>query len=366
MDRNLLHNIALTLIPDVGPVLAKVLISYCGSAEAVFSASKKELSKIPQVGLKTIEKVKNNKEAFAHAEAQIKYLEKAGGKAIVFHDDSYPKRLKHFESSPLVIYCRGEMNLNHPRTVAIIGTRKPSELGRINCEKLIEGLKSYDVQIISGLAYGIDTCAHTQAVKLGIETIGVMGHGLDRMYPASNRKLASQMTENGGVLTEFPTETNPDRENFPMRNRIIASMSDVIIVVESKKRGGSIITAEFANTYNKDVFAIPGRLNDEVSEGCNRLIKQHKANLLESAADVGYIMRWDEIDKAKVVQKALFIDFTAGEQKVIDVLKEVQQITIDELNYRIKMPPSELASMLLNLEFKGAIRALPGKKYILG
>ena len=366
MNKNLLHNIALTLIQDVGPVLAKLLISYCGSAESVFSASKKELSRVPQVGLKTIEKIKNNKDAFLKAENQIKYLEKVGGRAVIFHSDEYPQRLKHFDSSPLVLYSRGNMNLNHPRTVAIIGTRKPTELGRINCEKLIEGLQPYGVQIISGLAFGIDTCAHTQSVKLGIETIGVMGHGLDRMYPAANKKLASQMIENGGVLTEFPTETNPDRENFPMRNRIIASMSDVIVVVESKKRGGSIITAEFANNYNKDVFAIPGRLNDEVSEGCNRLIKQHKAYLLESANDIGYIMRWDETDKDKVVQKSLFIDFNPDEQKVIDILKKESQITIDDLNFQLKMTPSELASMLLNLEFKGAIRSLPGKKYILG
>jgi len=365
MDKNLLHNIALTLIPDVGPVIAKLLISYCGSAEAVFSASKKELSKIPQIGLKTVEKLKNHGDVFAEAEAQIKYLDKIGGRAITFHSKDYPQRMKHFDSSPLVLYCRGEMNLNHQRTVAIIGTRKPTEQGKINCEKLIAGLQPYGVQIISGLAFGIDTCAHTQAVNIGMETIGVMGHGLDRLYPASNKKLASRMIKKGGLLTEFPIETNPDRENFPMRNRIIASMSDVIVVVESKKRGGSIITAEFANSYNKDVFAIPGRINDEVSEGCNRLIKQHKAHLLESAEDIGYIMRWDEIDKEKVVQKSLFIEYTPVEQNVMDVLKKSNEITIDDLNYQLKMTPSELASMLLNLEFKGAIRSLPGKKYIL-
>lgn len=365
MDKNLLHNIALTLTSDIGPVMAKLLISYCGSAESVFTASKKELSKIPQVGLKTIEKLKNNADAFSRAEQQINYLDKIGARAVVFHSDEYPHRLKHFDSSPLVLYSRGQMNLNHPRTVAIIGTRKPTEQGKINCEKLIAGLQAYNVQIVSGLAFGIDTCAHTQSVKLGIETIGVMGHGLDRMYPTANKNLAAQMIEHGGVLTEFPTETNPDRENFPMRNRIIASMSDVIVVVESKKRGGSIITAEFANSYNKDVFAIPGRINDEVSEGCNRLIKQHKAYLLESADDIGYIMRWDEMDKEKVVQKSMFIDFTPEEQKVIDALKKSSQITVDELNYQLKMTPSGLASLLLNLEFKGAIRSLPGKKYIL-
>ena len=226
-------------------------------------------------------------------------------------------------------------------------------------------MKSYDVQIISGLAFGIDTCAHSQAVKEGIETIGVMGHGLDRLYPSANKKLAARMIAHGGLVTEFPTETKPDRENFPMRNRIIASMSDVVVVVESKKKGGSIITAEFANSYNKDVFAIPGRVTDENSEGCNRLIKQHKAHLLESADDIGYIMRWDEFDKKKTIQKSLFIEYDDEEKRIVDVIKEANEITIDGLNARVGMTPSSLASMLLNLEFKGAIRSLPGKKYIL-
>ena len=365
MDKNLLHNIALTLVSDVGPVMAKLLISYCGSAEAVFRASKKELYRIPQVGTKIINGIQNNKEAFTKAEAQLAYLERIDGKAITFHSNEYPRRLKHFDSSPLVIYCRGSMNLNHPRTVAIIGTRMPTEQGKINCERLVEGLKPYDVQIISGLAFGIDTCAHSQAVKEGIETIGVMGHGLDRLYPSANKKLAARMIIHGGLVTEFPTETKPDRENFPMRNRIIASMSDVVVVVESKKKGGSIITSEFANAYNKDVFAIPGRVTDQNSEGCNRLIKQHKAHLLESADDIGYIMRWDEFDKKKSIQKSLFIEYDDEEKRIVDVIKEANEITIDGLNAKVGMTPSSLAAMLLNLEFKGAIRSLPGKKYIL-
>ncbi len=364
MDQNLLNNIALTMVPEVGPVMAKLLISYCGSAELVFKASKKELLKIPGIGPKTVDKVISS-DTFERAETQLKFLSNNGGKAVVFHSDEYPQRLKHFESSPLVLYLKGDMNLNHKRTVAIIGTRKPTEQGKINCEKLIEGLQDYDVQIISGLAFGIDTCAHKKSVEINTETIGVMGHGLDILYPAENRKLVSKMVINGGVLTEFPINTRPDRENFPMRNRIIASMSDVVVVVESKRKGGSIITAEFANNYNKDVFAIPGRTTDEVSEGCNKLIKQHKANLLESAADIGYIMRWDETDKSRVVQKALFIDFDNEEQKLIDILKEKESVTVDEFSHLLKLPPSNLASMLLNLEFKGAIRSLPGKKYIL-
>jgi DNA processing protein len=316
------------------------------------------------VGPKTVQKIISS-DTFPRAEEQMKYLSNHDGKAIVFHSNEYPQRLKHFESSPLVLYLKGNMNLNHKRTVAVIGTRKPTEQGKINCEKLIEGLLDYDVQILSGLAFGIDTCAHKSSVDSVTETIGVMGHGLDILYPAENRKLVNKMINNGGVLTEFPINTRPDRENFPMRNRIIASMSDVIVVVESKRKGGSIITAEFANNYNKDVFAIPGRTTDEASEGCNKLIKQHKANLLESAADIGYIMRWDEMDKSRVVQKALFIDFNEEEQKLIDILKNKESVTVDQFSHLLKLPPSNLASILLNLEFKGAIRALPGKKYIL-
>lgn len=364
MDQNILNNIALTMVPDVGPVNSKLLISYCGSAEAVFKSSKAALLKIPGIGPRTVERVKKS-DTLGPATEQMEFLEKSNSKAFVFHSDEYPKRLKHFDTSPLVLYGKGNMNLNHPRTVAIIGTRKPTELGKINCEKLIEGLQDYGVQIISGLAFGIDTCGHKKSVDLGTETIGVMAHGLDMLYPAQNRKLVSQMIEKGGILTEYPIGTNPDRENFPMRNRIIASMSDVVVVIESKRRGGSIITAEFANTYNKDVFAIPGRITDEVSEGCNKLIKQHKAHLLESAKDISYIMRWDELDQQRTVQKSLFIDYTAEEQKIVDILKEQESATIDEMTYKLGLASSELSSMLLVLEFKGAVRPLPGKKYIL-
>ncbi|MEE9437629.1 MAG: DNA-processing protein DprA [Saprospiraceae bacterium] len=363
-DDILLHNIALSTVKDIGPKLSKHLISYCGSAEAVFTSSVKQLSKVPGIGPKTIDRIKKAN-TYHRAEKEIEYLHKTKSQAISFHEKGYPHRLKHYDSSPLVLYYRGNINLNHPRTVAIIGTRKPTDQGKIICDRLVADLESYGIQVISGLAYGIDTCAHKKSVDINIPTIGVMGHGLDLLYPATNKKLSKQMQENGGLLTEFPIGTNPDRENFPMRNRIIASMSDVVVVVESKKRGGSIITAEFANNYNKDVFAFPGRINDESSEGCNRLIKQHKANLLESAADIGYIMRWDELDKPKTVQTKLFIDLTEEDKEILEIIKEKNHISIDEINYRLKVTPSVLASLLLNLEFKGAIRSLPGKKYAL-
>lgn len=364
MNQITLYNIALTMIPRIGPILAKYLISYCGSAEEVFKSNSKALNKIPNIGHATINQIKNS-DTLDLAKKQLEYLDKIGGEAISFHDSNYPRRLKHFESCPVVIYTKGKMEMNHQRTVAIVGTRKPTNAGKIQCEKIIDGLKPYGVQIISGLAFGVDTCAHTKSVNSEIETIGVLGHGLDRLYPSSNINLVSRMVKKGGLLTEFPIHTNPDRENFPMRNRIIAAMSDVVIVVESKRKGGSIITAEFANSFNKDVFALPGRVDDETSEGCNKLIKQHKAHLLESAADVGYIMRWETLDKKEAIQQKLFVDLNPDEQKVVDVMKISKEITVDELHHNLQMPHSELASILLNLEFSALIKSLPGKKYIL-
>jgi len=233
------------------------------------------------------------------------------------------------------------------------------------CEKIIEGLLPYNVLVVSGLAYGIDATAHRKCIEVNIPTIGVLGHGLDRYYPAEHRSLAKKMIDHGGVLTEFPSGTKPDRENFPMRNRIIAALSDVVIVIESKRKGGSIITAEFANEYNKDVFALPGPVTEELSEGCNKLIKQNKAHLIESAADVAYITRWEEIDAGKVFQKQLFVELDEDETKMVAILRDNKEIAVDAITYKMGKSPSEVASILLSLEFKGIVKSLPGKKYVL-
>lgn len=352
------------MIDNIGPIFAKYLISYCGDVQAVFEATEKQLATIPNIGPATINKIKNA-EVFDKADQQLAFLEKNGMKAYTYLDDEYPRRLKHFETSPIVLYFNGNGNLNHSRTVAIIGTRKVTDRGAIICKKIVEGLKPYNVQIISGLAYGVDSLAHKYAVEENISTIGVLGHGQDLIYPASNRALAKRMLENGGTITEFPIESRLNREHFPMRNRIIAAMSDAVIVVESAKKGGSIITAEFANQFNKDVFAVPGRTNDEYSEGCNRLIKQHKANLLESAEDIAYIMRWEEIDKSKDIQTSLFVELEPEEQKIVNILKSNPEINIDELNYKLELQASQLAALLISMEFKGVIKSLPGKKYIV-
>lgn len=364
MTSDLAYYIALTKVPKIGPVLAKNLISYCGSVTDVFFAKTENLEKIPGIGPQIAKEILNAG-TLLEAEKEIEFALKNGIDIISYHDGRYPRRLLQVDSCPVVLYAKGNADLNHYRTVAVVGTRTPTEQGKVICEKIVEGLAAYNVLIVSGLAFGIDALAHKMSVTLGMPTLGVLGHGLDRIYPGSHKALADKMIKNGGLLTEFTTGTLPDKENFPMRNRIIAALSDVVIVVESKRKGGSVITAEFANEYNKDVFAVPGRVNDEYAEGCNKLIKQNKAHLLESAADIAYIMRWEEMDAGRNIQGQLFADLNPVEHQVIDIIRNAKEITIDVLTYKLRLPPSEVSSLLLTMEFKGVVRSLPGKKFML-
>lgn len=360
-----LYKIALTKIDMVGAVMARQLVSYCGGIKEVFELNKKELLKIPQVGLKVTENILTGT-ALKSAEAELEFIEKEGINFAFYLDSHYPERLKHYPDSPTIIYYKGSLNIDKQRTVGIVGTRTPSENGKINCEKLVEELKPYGAYIISGLAHGIDSIAHKTAVQHDMPTIGILGHGLHMLYPAQNRKLASRMLDQGGaIVSEFGNGTKPDKPNFPMRNRVIAALSDAVIIVESARKGGSIITTVFANDYNKDVFAIPGRLSDEFSQGCNMLIKQHKAALIESAADIGYIMNWEVGDQKSFTQASLFYDLNTEEQIIVDLLKEHKELSADQLHYRTQLPHSKLSAILLNLEFNGILRSLPGKKYIL-
>lgn len=354
--------IALTKTPKVGPIVGKNLISYCGGIEAVFRESKKNLLKIPGIGTLFAENF-NPAEALKDAEQEMEFIHKNGIQAISYLDSKYPKRLLNVESGPLMLYFKGNAELNNHRIVSVVGTRKPSEYGKLLCEKIVEGLQPYQILLVSGLAYGIDAVAHRKSLDAGIPTVGVMGHGLDRFYPSDHTSLANKMILDGGVISEFTSGTLPDKENFPMRNRIIAGMSDAIIVIESKAKGGSIITAEFGNDFNRDVFALPGPVTEERSQGCNRLIKQNKAHLIESAADIAYIMRWEEMDAQKVIQQQLFVELTEDESRMIGMIRDAREITIDSLTYRMAMMPSEVSGMLLTLEFKGLLRSLPGKKY---
>ena len=358
-----LQKIAITKIPKVGPVTARNLISYCGGLEGVFEARKRELEKIPNVGAK-IAQVIINKDYFKEAEKELRFLENQEIKPLFFLDDDFPHRLKVLDDAPVLLYYKGTTNLNHPRIVAIVGTRKPSPLGTAICEELVEGLKVYNVLIVSGLAYGIDATAHKKSLELGIDTIGVLGHGLKQIYPSQHRQLAQKMLEKGGLLTEFTSDKGPDREHFPMRNRIVAGMCDALIVVETSIKGGSMISAQYGNEYSKDVFAFPGGIKDAYHQGCNHLIKTHKAALIESAKDIGYIMRWEETNQEEA-EKKLLIKLTDQEQIIADLLKQSEEISIDQLTYESKLGTNVVASLLLMLEFKGLVRALPGKRYIM-
>jgi len=361
----IIHEIALTLIPGVGTITAKKLVAYCGSAEAVFKENNPRLKKIPRISDAIINAI-HAPGIFTRAEKEALFIEKYQIKTLFFLNDDYPLRLKQCIDSPLMMYYKGNADLNAPRILGIVGTRTPTEQGKEICRVIVEGLSSGNVIIASGLAYGIDSCSHRSALDNGLKTIGVLGHGLDRIYPNQNRQLAEKMIQNGGLLTEFITNTKPDRENFPMRNRIIAGMSDAVLVVEAALKGGALITAEIADSYNRDVFAVPGRVNDTYSAGCNRLIKKNKAAMVESAEDIIYLMGWeDKALKTKSVQKQLFFEYTADEESVVNYLKTNTESSVDILCSETGMHMSRLATALLNLELEGIIIALPGKIYRL-
>lgn len=365
MNEDLKYKIALTLIPDIGPILAKRLLSYCGSAEAVFKEKRVSLEKIPGIGSASAKAVLSH-DVFERAEEEIKFIQKNNITPVFYLDPAYPKRLTHCEDNPVMLYFKGNANLNAEKMVSIVGTREATDYGKALCEKLIADLAVHNVTIISGLAYGIDICAHKAAMENKLSTVCVLAHGLDKIYPALHRSAAEKMLETGGWLTDFTSKTIPDRENFPSRNRIVAGISDATIVVESKAGGGSLITADIANSYNRDVFAFPGKVGDECSVGCNNLIKQNKAALIQSAADVVYILGWEQKKKSKAPQqKKLFVELNPDEEIVVNVLKEKDSINIDDLCLVCKLPMSKVSSLLLTLEFSGIVRSLPGKMYRL-
>jgi len=361
---SLVHKIALTLIKGVGPMLSKNLLLHFGSAEAVFSASKKEIMAIEGIGVKIAETVLHNN-ALAKAEEQLAFIRKHHIQVLFYSDANYPKRLRNCYDAPLLLYYKGTADLNHPRIVSIVGTRNATPYGKLLCKQLAEVLKPYQVLIVSGLALGIDAAAHKESVHCNIPTIGVLGHGLDRIYPAAHQELARKMAKNGGLLSEFLPGTNPDRENFPKRNRIIAGIADVTIVIEASIKGGALITAELANSYCRDVYAFPGRTTDEFSEGCNFLVKTNRAGLINHPRDLIYYLGWDDEKVVEIpVQPELPLHLTNDEQQIVDILK-IDQASIDELALKVNLPQSKLVIVLLTLEMKGILISLPGKIYKL-
>lgn len=359
-----LHFLALHFTPGIGDYLVKQLVSYCGSAEQVFKTPKGKLLKIPGVGEISADAIQR-KEMFSKAEKEIKRAEKEETEILLFTDKKYPQRLRSIEDAPSVLYVKGNQNLNTPKSVAIVGTRQATDYGREMVDKICEALVPHQPLIVSGLAYGIDIQAHKSSLAYGLPTVGVMGSGMNVIYPAAHKEVARKMVNQGGLLTENSFDTKPDAHNFPARNRIIAGLCDALIVVEAAERGGALITAEIANSYNKDVFAVPGNLGKTYSEGCNKLIKINKANLFTSVKDLEYIMNWLPGSEFGAHPRDLS-SFEPEEQKVIQILMDRNgPVMIDELCFRSSLPPGTLASLLLTLEFKNAVRSLPGKMFAL-
>lgn len=367
MDQDRLYFLALHFVPGVGDYLVKQLISYCGSATEVFKTPKGKLLKIPGIGEVTATAIINGK-TVAHAEKEFRKAEKEETRILFFTDKGYPSRLKSIEDAPSLLYVKGNVNLHHPKTVGIIGTRQATAYGKENVEKLVADLAIHQVVIISGLAYGIDIHAHKQALKHQLPTLAVMGSGMDIIYPAAHKDTVKKMFEaEGGLITENHFGTKPDAHHFPARNRIIAGMCDALIVVEAAVKGGALITAEIANSYNKDVFAIPGNTQQTYSEGCNKLIKTNRAHLLTSIKDLEYIMNWSPESAGKEKTPSLRLDdFTSEEQKLLAILKEKNApVLVDELAWKSGLAQGTLASLLLTLEMKNAVQVLPGKMFRL-
>ena len=362
----LLHILALLKIEGVGDIVAKKLITHCGSAQDVFNSKSQQLKSIDGIGSVLLHNLKD-KNVFEKAEQELKYIQSENATVLYYQDANYPDRLKHCIDGPVLLFASGNINFENRKMISIVGTRQVTSYGMEFCKKLIEDLAVFNPIIVSGFAYGVDIVAHQAAMENNLQTIGVLAHGLNQIYPKTHKKYVAKMEENGGFLTEFWSNSNPDKENFVRRNRIVAGMSEATIVIESAEKGGSLITAMIANDYNRDVFAVPGRISDKYSQGCNNLIKTQRANLLTSAADLVYILNWEILSHAqndnKVVQKQLFVALETEEQKVYDYLQKNGKQLLDIIALECDFPIFKISSILLNMELKGVIRPLPGKLF---
>lgn len=364
MNNEMLYQIALTLIPNIGPVQAKQLIEHFGNAESIFKAKKKDLSAVDGIGEIRAKQIKDFNQ-FKDAEDEIKFTEKHHIQCLFLTNNDYPKRLLHCYDAPTILYYRGNANLNNSKIISIIGTRDNTDYGKQVTEDLITELIPYNVLVVSGLAYGIDAIAHKASIKNNVANVGVLAHGLDSIYPAQHKSLAKDILLNGGLLTEFRKNTKADRYNFPQRNRIVAGMADATIVVETASKGGSMITAELAYNYNKDVFAIPGKIYDGKSSGCLKLIQQNKAILLSSTEQLIEEMGWQEKKKQPKKQRELFIELTEDEKTILQLINSKETISIDDIYLQSGLSSSSIASAILNLELQNIVLSLPGKMYRL-
>ena len=362
-----IHQLALTFISGIGSVLSKQLISYSGSPEKVFEANKSKLLRIPNIGEVLAEQiVQQSKQALLRAEAEVKKAEKAGVQILSYLDKAYPQRLKQLEDAPTILFYKGNADLNYHRIISLVGTRQATDYGKKVTEEIVSEIKKYNPIIISGLAYGIDITAHRAALKNGLETVAVFANGVDITYPSVHKSTAQQIENQGGLLSEYPLGTSPEPRKFPERNRIVAGLSDAVIVVEAGETGGALITARIANQYSRDVFAVVGNIHNKYSAGCNLLIKKHEAHIYTSATDLIESLQWKEGEQAaKIIAKKLTFELESEEQIIYDLLLKNQEMHLDELGWQSQLGVSKVASVLLTMEFKNLVKAMRGKKFAL-
>jgi DNA processing protein len=354
--------LALWSVSGIGSMTSRKLIAYAGTAQNVLKFKQAELLKVPGIGPKLIESILAGGH-YERADKELEFIDKYKIKVTSIFDDDYPFRLKQCEDAPLLLFTKGKELVEDRKYISMVGTRNATAYGKDFCIKIISELKEkgHDVVIISGLAFGIDIASHKAALKNNLPTYGVLAHGLDTIYPAQHRKVAAEMLTQGGVITEFMHGIFPEKNNFVRRNRVIAGLSDATLVIESDIKGGSLITADLANSYNRDVFAVPGRLNDKYSSGTNKLIKSNRAALLESVEDLEYILGWEA--KAKPKQKQLFNDYSNEEKTIMDLFIESEVLNIDTICRNSGFTMSKVSALLLNLEFMGALKCQPGKVF---
>ena len=359
---DLLYTLALQHVPNLGDATAKKLIRHFGDAQSVFKEKKSAIQKLKGIGKIRIKEL-HEAVHFKAAEAELNYLEKNNISHYYFQEKEYPEKLKHCLDGPIVLFGRGTINLEKQKIISIVGTRQITAHGMEFCEKLVEEIAVMNPVIVSGFAYGVDICAHKKAMEKGLQTVACLAHGLNQIYPKIHAKYKKPMEENGGFFTDFWSTDKFDRNNFLKRNRIIAGLSEATIVIESAEKGGALVTADIANSYNREVFAVPGRPTDMYSTGCNKLIKSQTAHMLTSAADLAYILNWNVNEKPKTLQKKLFVELEQEEQFIFDFLTKTGKADLDSISLNCKLPTFKTAGILLNMELKGVVRPLPGKTF---
>jgi DNA processing protein len=365
-DPLLKYKIGIDLIPGIGSILAKKIVEFTGSPEEVFRSNERVLQKIPGIG-KTLAGNIARQQILDKAEREIEFISKYKIRAVYYLDDEYPERLKHCADSPVILYIKGNADLNHPRMLSIVGTRNATRYGLDFCRNLVSDLRAngHDPLIVSGLAYGIDIRAHKSALDNNLQTIAVLAHGLATIYPPAHREIAGKIVKQGALVTDFISSAPPERGNFIKRNRLIAALSDATVVAESSEKGGALITADLANSYNRDVFALPGRITDKRSRGCNKLIRTNKASLIESVKDIEYILGWAATGNSGNVNLPGVDGLTDEEKLIIGLLAGDKEMSADTISIETGLGPGKTSFFLLNLEFSGLVTSLPGKVYRL-